>query len=33
MNITEMSKQTLGHVDEAVTDLFDRFDKRVSPVP
>ncbi|MFQ6659185.1 hypothetical protein Gotur_028177 [Gossypium turneri] len=25
--------KTLGHVDEAVTDLFDRLDKRVSPVP
>ncbi|MBA0879134.1 hypothetical protein Goshw_008064 [Gossypium schwendimanii] len=24
--------KTLGHVDEAVTDLFDRLDKRVSPV-
>ncbi|MFQ6659188.1 hypothetical protein Gotur_028177 [Gossypium turneri] len=23
--------KTLGHVDEAVTDLFDRLDKRVSP--
>ncbi|MBA0877448.1 hypothetical protein Goshw_006355, partial [Gossypium schwendimanii] len=23
---------TLGHVDEAVTDLFDRLDKRVTPV-
>ncbi|MFQ6662693.1 hypothetical protein Gotur_030463 [Gossypium turneri] len=23
----------LGHVDEAVTDLFDQFDKRVTPVP
>ncbi|MBA0630914.1 hypothetical protein Godav_002963 [Gossypium davidsonii] len=43
MNITGMSKQwvtarikqkrdTLGHVDEAVTDLFDRLDKRVTPV-
>ncbi|MBA0753507.1 hypothetical protein Gogos_021214 [Gossypium gossypioides] len=25
--------KTLGHVDEAITDLFDRLDKRVSPVP
>ncbi|MFQ6663233.1 hypothetical protein Gotur_030836 [Gossypium turneri] len=25
--------KTLGHVDEAVTGLFDRLDKRVSPVP
>ncbi|MFQ6662449.1 hypothetical protein Gotur_030288 [Gossypium turneri] len=25
--------KTLGDVDEAVTDLFDRLDKRVSPVP
>ncbi|MFQ6663668.1 hypothetical protein Gotur_031102 [Gossypium turneri] len=25
--------KTLGHVDEAVTDLFDRLDKRVTPVP
>ncbi|MFQ6653034.1 hypothetical protein Gotur_024640 [Gossypium turneri] len=25
--------KTLGHIDEAVTDLFDRLDKRVSPVP
>ncbi|MBA0670289.1 hypothetical protein Goklo_024623, partial [Gossypium klotzschianum] len=32
MNISGMSEQTLGHVDEAVTDLFDRLDKRVSPV-
>ncbi|MFQ6624709.1 hypothetical protein Gotur_003320 [Gossypium turneri] len=23
----------LGHVDEAVTDLFERLDKRVTPVP
>ncbi|MBA0787515.1 hypothetical protein Gotri_024902 [Gossypium trilobum] len=23
----------LGHVDEAVSDLFDRLDKRVTPVP
>ncbi|MFQ6644819.1 hypothetical protein Gotur_019320 [Gossypium turneri] len=25
--------KALGHVDETVTDLFDRLDKRVSPVP
>ncbi|MFQ6630970.1 hypothetical protein Gotur_009047 [Gossypium turneri] len=25
--------KALGHVDEAVTDLFDRLDKRVTPVP
>ncbi|MBA0785905.1 hypothetical protein Gotri_027966 [Gossypium trilobum] len=25
--------KALGHVDEAVTDLFDRFDKRVTPIP
>ncbi|MBA0671302.1 hypothetical protein Goklo_029021 [Gossypium klotzschianum] len=25
--------KTLGHVDEAVTDLFDRLDKRVLPMP
>ncbi|MFQ6651650.1 hypothetical protein Gotur_023890, partial [Gossypium turneri] len=25
--------KALGHVDEAVTDLFDRFDKGVTPVP
>ncbi|MBA0876119.1 hypothetical protein Goshw_003771 [Gossypium schwendimanii] len=24
--------RALGHVDEAVTDLFDRFEKRVTPV-
>ncbi|MFQ6653069.1 hypothetical protein Gotur_024648 [Gossypium turneri] len=23
----------LGHIDEAVTDLFDQLDKRVTPVP
>ncbi|MBA0771852.1 hypothetical protein Gotri_007319 [Gossypium trilobum] len=23
----------LGHIDEAVSDLFDRLDKRVTPVP
>ncbi|MFQ6662770.1 hypothetical protein Gotur_030510 [Gossypium turneri] len=28
-----MFPKTLGHVDEAVTDLFDQLDKRVSPVP
>ncbi|MBA0876019.1 hypothetical protein Goshw_004405, partial [Gossypium schwendimanii] len=25
--------KALGHVDEAVTDLFDRLDRRVTPVP
>ncbi|MBA0609014.1 hypothetical protein Godav_021149 [Gossypium davidsonii] len=25
--------KALGHVDEAVTDLFDRLDKRATPVP
>ncbi|MFQ6654147.1 hypothetical protein Gotur_025237, partial [Gossypium turneri] len=25
--------RVLGYVDEAVTDLFDRLDKRVTPVP
>ncbi|MBA0754903.1 hypothetical protein Gogos_020734, partial [Gossypium gossypioides] len=25
--------RTLGYIDEAVTDLFDRLDKRVTPVP
>ncbi|MFQ6665687.1 hypothetical protein Gotur_032323 [Gossypium turneri] len=25
--------KALGHVDEAVTDLIDRLDKRVTPVP
>ncbi|MBA0787397.1 hypothetical protein Gotri_025689 [Gossypium trilobum] len=25
--------KALGHVDEAVSDLFDRLDKRVMPVP
>ncbi|MBA0786317.1 hypothetical protein Gotri_025441, partial [Gossypium trilobum] len=25
--------KALGHVDEAVTDLFDRLDNRVTPVP
>ncbi|MBA0729350.1 hypothetical protein Golax_025530 [Gossypium laxum] len=25
--------RALGYVDEAVTDLFDRLDKRVTPVP
>ncbi|MBA0879357.1 hypothetical protein Goshw_013123 [Gossypium schwendimanii] len=24
--------KALGHVDEAVTDLFDRLDKRVTPI-
>ncbi|MBA0671024.1 hypothetical protein Goklo_007496, partial [Gossypium klotzschianum] len=33
MNITGMSEQALGHIDEAVTDLFDQLDKRVTPVP
>ncbi|MBA0789298.1 hypothetical protein Gotri_026142 [Gossypium trilobum] len=35
MHITEMIvfPKALGHVDEAVTDLFDRLDKRVTPVP
>ncbi|MBA0637104.1 hypothetical protein Godav_029978 [Gossypium davidsonii] len=34
MNITGMSeKWALGHVDEAVTNLFDRLDKRVTQVP
>ncbi|MFQ6624793.1 hypothetical protein Gotur_004121 [Gossypium turneri] len=28
-----MFPKTLGHVDEAVTDLFDRLEKRVTPVP
>ncbi|MBA0632082.1 hypothetical protein Godav_000888 [Gossypium davidsonii] len=33
MNITGMSEQwALGHVDKAVTDLFNRPDKRVTPV-
>ncbi|MBA0755825.1 hypothetical protein Gogos_021958 [Gossypium gossypioides] len=27
-----VSPKTLGHVDEAVTDLFDRLEKRVTPV-
>ncbi|MFQ6657373.1 hypothetical protein Gotur_027082, partial [Gossypium turneri] len=27
-----MFSKTLGHVDEAVTDLFDRLEKRVTPV-
>ncbi|MBA0636805.1 hypothetical protein Godav_025876 [Gossypium davidsonii] len=38
--ITEMSEQwlvifpkALGHIDEAVTDLFDKLDRRVTPVP
>ncbi|MBA0671788.1 hypothetical protein Goklo_024059 [Gossypium klotzschianum] len=25
--------KVLGHVDEAVSNLFDQFDKRVTPVP
>ncbi|MFQ6669403.1 hypothetical protein Gotur_034660 [Gossypium turneri] len=25
--------KALGHMDEAVSDLFDRLDKRVTPVP
>ncbi|MFQ6654214.1 hypothetical protein Gotur_025292 [Gossypium turneri] len=25
--------KALGHIDEAVSDLFDRLDKRVMPVP
>ncbi|MBA0635322.1 hypothetical protein Godav_025973, partial [Gossypium davidsonii] len=25
--------KALGHVDEAVTDLFEQFDKRVTPIP
>ncbi|MBA0787646.1 hypothetical protein Gotri_028116 [Gossypium trilobum] len=25
--------KALGHVDEAVSDLFDRLDKRVTPIP
>ncbi|MBA0877644.1 hypothetical protein Goshw_001835 [Gossypium schwendimanii] len=25
--------KTLGHIDEAVTNLFDRLEKRVPPVP
>ncbi|MBA0753929.1 hypothetical protein Gogos_021624, partial [Gossypium gossypioides] len=29
----QWNNETLGHVDEAVTDLFDRLDKRVSSVP
>ncbi|MBA0788347.1 hypothetical protein Gotri_025965 [Gossypium trilobum] len=41
MSITGMSEQwekgifpkALGHVDEVVSDLFDRLDKRVTPVP
>ncbi|MBA0865857.1 hypothetical protein Goshw_015985, partial [Gossypium schwendimanii] len=27
------SPKALGHVDEAVTDLFDRLDKWVTPIP
>ncbi|KAG8488115.1 hypothetical protein CXB51_018818 [Gossypium anomalum] len=37
MNITGMSEKwvvaPLGYIDEAVSDLFDRFDKRVTLVP
>ncbi|MBA0784666.1 hypothetical protein Gotri_026525 [Gossypium trilobum] len=35
MNIIGMIvfPKALGHVGEAVTDLFDRLDKRVTPVP
>ncbi|MBA0612798.1 hypothetical protein Godav_013354 [Gossypium davidsonii] len=25
--------KALGHIDEAVSDLFDRLDRRVTPVP
>ncbi|MFQ6626328.1 hypothetical protein Gotur_005489 [Gossypium turneri] len=25
--------KALGHIDEAVSDLFDQLDKRVTPVP
>ncbi|MBA0844708.1 hypothetical protein Goarm_023251 [Gossypium armourianum] len=25
--------KALGHVDEAIIDLFDRLDKRVTPIP
>ncbi|MBA0876404.1 hypothetical protein Goshw_010299, partial [Gossypium schwendimanii] len=25
--------KALGHVDEVVTDLFDRLDKRITPIP
>ncbi|MBA0696335.1 hypothetical protein Goari_002893, partial [Gossypium aridum] len=25
--------KALGHIDEAASDLFDRLDKRVSPIP
>ncbi|MBA0789624.1 hypothetical protein Gotri_000127, partial [Gossypium trilobum] len=25
--------KALGHIDDAVSDLFDRLDKRVTPVP
>ncbi|MFQ6656366.1 hypothetical protein Gotur_026496 [Gossypium turneri] len=28
-----MFPKTLGHIDKAVTDLFDRLKKRVTPVP
>ncbi|MBA0785780.1 hypothetical protein Gotri_026940 [Gossypium trilobum] len=33
MNITGMNVFALGHIDEVVTDLFNRLDKRVTPVP
>ncbi|MFQ6661441.1 hypothetical protein Gotur_029607 [Gossypium turneri] len=35
MNITGMIvfPKALGHVNEAVTDLFDRLDKKVTPIP
>ncbi|MFQ6622107.1 hypothetical protein Gotur_002523 [Gossypium turneri] len=35
MNITGMIvlPKALGHVDEAVTNLFDQLDKRVTPIP
>ncbi|MBA0827993.1 hypothetical protein Goarm_012725, partial [Gossypium armourianum] len=42
MNITGMSEhiygliifpKALGHIDEVVSDLFDRLDRRVTPVP
>ncbi|MBA0871706.1 hypothetical protein Goshw_029099, partial [Gossypium schwendimanii] len=25
--------KALGHIDEAVTDLFDQLDRRVTPIP
>ncbi|MFQ6654087.1 hypothetical protein Gotur_025201 [Gossypium turneri] len=35
MSITGMIvfPKALGHVDEAVTDLFDRLDKKITPIP